>query len=454
MFQLPQHIPIIDGAYIVGGSVRDMLLKRTPVDYDIAVSENPENYAQRLADNVNGHIVFLGKGNRSMIRVVSADQTFDITPLNGADIESDLLQRDFTVNAIAYELLSGKIIDIAAGRNDLEQKRIRLVSVNAFEKDPLRMLRAFRMAACLKFEIEPATLSGIQTNAALIETTAGERIYAELVRMLQSQNAYSCLVQMQDTGLLFALLPELTPSRNCRQGGYHDYNVLQHSMYAFEQLESLFNFTDPFLSQFEQRHIACIQNDRVAILKLAILLHDIGKPATRSVDPRGAVHFYNHTRKSAEMAATICKRLKFSNKDKQFVDFIIRSHLMPLSLQTLQATDKSRQTRTTRFFIKCGEYTPYLLMHALADHRSKSDQGKNDSFQTFIADLLRVYFCTFCPASRQAPLITGKELISDFGLSPSPRFKKILERIEEAHLSKQINTREEACRLVEKILTT
>lgn len=454
MFQFNENIPTADGAYIVGGSVRDMLLDRIPVDYDIAVRENPEKFARQIAANVNGRIVAIGKARQTIIRVVSADHIFDVTPINGVSIEADLMQRDFTVNAVAYSLSSGNIIDVTGGIADIENHKVRMVSPNVFKKDPIRLFRAFRMGACLNFTIEPATMSAVRSNAALIQNAAGERIREELIRLLQTANSFHFLKQMVTTGLLFALLPEMKALQGCLQNRYHSHDAFQHTMTAYERLESIVNGTDPFLSHCKGRYFAGFKNGQLPLLKWAMLLHDLGKPATRTIDKSGAVHFYGHARKSALMAAAICRRLRFSNHDVHFVDFIIRAHLRPLSLFTLRRPESSRLTSATRFFMKCGKFTPFLLLHALADHKGKNETEGSAPFQSFIADLLNVYFGSYRTIRKDPPLISGHDLINDFGLTPSPLFKKILGRVEEARLSKTIKSRPEAYRMVEKLLTT
>lgn len=454
MFQFNENIPAADGAYIVGGSVRDMLLDRIPVDYDIAVRENPEKFARKIAANTGGRIVIIGKARQTIVRVVSADHVFDVTPIHGVSIEADLLQRDFTVNAVAYSLSSNNIIDVTGGIADIKNHKIRMVSPKAFEKDPIRLFRAFRMGACLNFAIEPATMSAIRSNAALIQNAAGERIREELIRLLQTANSFYFLKQMVKTGLLFALLPEIKALQGCFQNRYHRHDAFHHTLSAYERLESVINGSDPFLSRFDGRNLAGLNGRYLPLLKWAMLLHDLGKPATRAIDKSGTVHFYGHARKSARMAAEICRRLRFSNHEVYFVDFIVRTHLRPLSLFTLRRPESSRLKPATRFFMKCGKFTPFLLLHALADHKGKNDTESVALFQSFIAGLLDDYFGSYRIICQEPPLISGHDLINDFGLTPSPLFKKILGRVEEARRSKTIQSRNEAYRMVEKLLST
>lgn len=170
MIQFDSNIfPKTKGAYIIGGSIRDLLLGRTPADYDVAVLGNPEKFANHVALQTNGHLVEMGKPGQMIIRVVAENHIVDISPVNGLTIEDDLNQRDFTINAMAYDLSTGKIIDVLGGLQDLEKKKVKMVSKQIFKKDPIRLLRAFRMGACLGFDIEPQTSSAIAREATIIQ---------------------------------------------------------------------------------------------------------------------------------------------------------------------------------------------------------------------------------------------------------------------------------------------
>lgn len=455
MIQFDSKIfPKTKGAYIIGGSVRDLLIGRTPTDYDIAVLENPEKFARQMAAETNGHLVEMGKPGQMILRVVSGNTIFDIAPVNGATITDDLFQRDFTINAMAYDLSSGQIIDILGGLQDLEDKKVRMVSKHVFKKDPIRLLRAFRMSACLNFDIEPRTVAAIRSQAALIQESAGERIRLELFKMFDTRKSHDHLVQMAGVGLLTAIFPELGPLKGCSQNRHHCYDVFEHSLNAYYHLEDLlsnhYNFTPNSLRRF----ILDIDRNKAVLLKCGLLLHDIGKPAVKSLDNRGQAHFYGHARQGADMAKLIGKRLKLSNREMDFIDFIIRNHSRPLSLFTDHQNKTLIPKGLTRFFMKCGDNTPYLLLHTIADVKGKQDKilSENEAFIIFVKDMLAGFFSGFNPKSKTAPLITGFDLIETFGLAPSPSFKKILNLVDEAKLSGTINSKPEALRLVRDFL--
>ena len=203
------------GAYIVGGSVRDQLLGRTPLDFDVAVFGDARKFANRLAVETNSHWVEMGKPGFTVYRVVVDKMILDISPVKGATIEEDLKRRDFTINAMAYDISSKAVIDCAGGKQDLENQTIRMVSPSVFERDPVRLIRAYRMGAEFDGVIEPRTNSAIKMNAGLIVNTAAERIRTEFFKILETSNSHNYILQMADSGLLFAIFPELSSLKGC-----------------------------------------------------------------------------------------------------------------------------------------------------------------------------------------------------------------------------------------------
>jgi tRNA nucleotidyltransferase/poly(A) polymerase len=448
--------PQTKGSFIIGGSIRDLLLGRIPTDYDIAVTENPEEYAKKIAANTKGHLVEMGKPGQTIIRVVSGDNIFDITPLNGKSIEDDLNKRDFTINSMAYALSSGEIIDCLGGLRDLSDKKIRIVAKDVFKKDPIRLIRAYRIGACLDFEIDSQTVSLIRENAHLIQSSAGERIRVELFKMLGTPTSYYYLSQMADAGLLIALFPDIGRLIGCFQNKHHHYDVFEHTMKAYYHLETILNDPDYLLSDTSSQIRQYIDDDITVLLKCAILLHDIGKPLVKTLDKRGESHYYGHAQKSADMAQKISLSLKFANREKSFIDFIIRNHIKPLLLFT--AHEKKRLTRKglTRFFKKCGNNTPHLLLHTLADIKGKQKQinQRNKTFISFVKELINDFFYSYKPRSNEPPLITGYDLIHTFGLTPSPMFKTILNLVEEARLANKVTCRSEALSMVKDYISS
>lgn len=421
-------------AFLVGGSVRDYLLGKVPDDDDIVVMNHPRNAAVQLADRIKGTLVELGKADMTVFRVVSGSHIFDISPPKGLSLADDLSRRDFTINAMAIDLSSGTLIDPLNGHDDLNRKIVKMVSEQSFTDDPLRLLRAFRMSAALNFDIETQTLSAITQYAPLIAQSAGERIRSELFKILQSSRAHSVISQMAQHRLLFEIFPELNALKDCIQNHHHAYDAFDHSLSALYHLEKLFE-------QYQ------LDKETEGLLKFSILLHDIGKPYTRTEDDAGNVHFYGHEKISADMADGICSRLRCSNSEKQFTDIIIRNHLRPLLLFQSQSSKA-----VIRFFMKFGEYSLLLLYHAIADRQGKGDACGEDGLILFAKDLMRQFELQFQPQSLVPPMITGHDLIEIFGLKPSPLFKQILTMMTEEQLAGAVISKEDALKLVEDFL--
>jgi len=445
-------IPNIPGTYIVGGTVRDILLGIPPKDYDIVTLGDPAALADRIAANSNGKVIKLGKPGITIFRIISQSQAFDVAPVAGITIESDLKKRDFTINALAIDVSTGRIIDIFNGVEDLKKKKIRMISSENFKADPIRLLRAYRLGAFLNFSIDQKTGSAIKDVSFRIAESAGERIRDELIKLFNTSCSYQYILMMNETGLLTHLFPELKALKNCSQNKYHTYDVFDHTLKAYAFLENLIHAPGLILNKFEELENFLSKSKQNTLLKHAILLHDIGKPSARSVDKNGLVHFYAHEKISADMAVKINKRLRFSNQEQLYVDFIIRNHLKPLSLFTAYQKNRLSPKAITRFFLKSGDMTADLFIHTIADIYGKGIEKNTNAFVEFTNHMIHTYLNKFVPRASNPPLINGHDLINEFGLTPSPIFAKILGHVKEEQIAGNIKNRNEALSLAKKIL--
>jgi poly(A) polymerase len=183
------------------------------------------------------------------------------------------------------------------------------------------------------------------------------------------------------------------------------------------------------------------------------LLHDIGKPASKTLGRDQRIHFYGHGQKSADQALDICLRLKFSRRAVQYIDFIIRNHLRPLFLFVAGQKQNLKHKGMVRFFRKCGSLTPDLLVHTMADimGKSRTSTTRDADFIGFARETLDLFFQEYGPRASLPPLITGHDLIKELGLQPSPLFKLVLRRVEEARVTGNIHTKEEALALARQM---
>ncbi|MBW2042947.1 MAG: CCA tRNA nucleotidyltransferase [Deltaproteobacteria bacterium] len=448
-------LPRLSGVYLVGGSVRDLLLGRHCIDYDIAVSENPAEFARRLSQRIRGNRVTLGKSDQVLFRVARPEITFDITPLKGPTIESDLAQRDFTINAMAWDLETKTFIDPFSGKADLEAKQLKALSASVFEKDPVRLIRAFRICAALGLKMDADTAAWIQKKSGCIQDAPPERIAAEIIRILRTPGTAETIARMARLEVLFHVLPELEKTRYCTQNRHHAFDVFQHTLKALERLEHLEKDLERVFPE-TATYIRAVFDEKqsIGLLKWAMLLHDIGKPKVKSMGPNGTIRFHAHEKAGAQMAEAICRRLRFSNANTEKTVFLVRNHIKPLHLYLACRNLSAPKRIRTRFFLRCGSRTPELLLHTVADILGKRNtpDPRNEAFIAFARELFREYFEDYQKMETAPPYLTGIDLMAQFALEPSPAMKTVLNRIREAQLSGEVRDKTAAFDLAREIL--
>jgi tRNA nucleotidyltransferase/poly(A) polymerase len=274
--------------YLVGGTVRNLIMDSVPKDIDL-VCRNAKDYATSIAKQKNAALVPMEKKpDEPCYRVVDREHTdnfLDIAEMRGEDIYEDLQQRDFTINAVAIEVLEngtlGKTVDPLKGIQDIRNRVIRVASEKSLVSDPLRILRAFRFAATLGFTIDHTTWKQMKRVVPLVVTVSVERITAELFFILRSSRSALYFRKMDEIGLLEVLFPEILPMKSCDQNGYHHLNVWDHSLMVLENTEEIIhNLVEIFGKWSTDIAEDLSLNDRLPLLKLAALLHDSGKPMT------------------------------------------------------------------------------------------------------------------------------------------------------------------------------
>lgn len=444
---LLEALPNTRGAYLVGGTVRDLLMKRRPSDVDIVVAGGAAAFAGALAERVRARVVPMGKSGLITYRVTARRVLMDVTDLVGASLESDLRRRDFTVNAMACHLYDQELVDILGGRRDMEARRIRMVSEEAFVEDPLRLLRAFRLAAALDYAIEPQTLAAIRRHGHRIDQPAGERLGSEFIQLLGCPASAPQIGAMSDSGLLTGLIPEMRPMQGCRQNRHHDFDVYDHTLKAYTAAESFLQTTGRLSKALEKRYRQAPHRKKTAaILKYAVLLHDIGKPYTRQAGADGEVHFHGHAPYSADLAETVHQRLCLSNADREQARTIIRNHGRPMDLLAAHKAETLHRRGINRLYRECDPWTPEVLLHALGDTMGKK-QAPDIEVETtlnFIRGLIGDYFGRYRPLAERQPLVSGRDLMDRFGLPPSALIGELLQAVEEERLTGRITTPDQA----------
>jgi poly(A) polymerase len=517
-------------AYVVGGSLRDLLLGEVGHDWDIVTGKDAHGLARKLADTLGGYYVRLHeKASRVVVKVSTnggsgetgeaghseTAVTFDVSPVQGASIEEDLRRRDFTVNALAAPLeavvrsveriaedagvgesgagdhegrpsiLEG-IIDPLRGVQDIEARRLRVVDAQVFRSDPLRMLRAVRFVARYGMTLDRQAQALILRDAALLPSVAVERIHEELYAILEPEGATAQLRLLDSLGLLTILIPEFMPARGMPQPYPHYWDVLEHSLETVGALERVARMvagaygegamnrapttedrTVENRSEWITGDVAEIRNILEEAewqgifsfgalvaprMKMAALLHDIGKPATYAVGEDGSIHFYNHPQVGVSLAEQIMRRLSASTQDRRLVQQVVAHHMRPGQLgQDSPVTPRAIR----RFFLDLGPSGILVALFSLADHLATfGPRPLTASWERHTA-VVRLLLETYVrERERILPprLLSADDLMRRLKLNPGPLVGELLDEIAEAQAEGRIHSREEALWLAEERL--
>ena len=439
-------------AYFVGGLVRDELLGRAVKrDIDLAIDGDAAELARDFADQCGGAFYLMDE-EHNVARVILADTYIDFAQLRGA-LREDLATRDFTINAMARQLGSNELTDPFHGQKHLALKQICAVTDEAFQHDPVRLLRAIRFASELGFAIGAHTEKLMRRDAHLLAFASMERARDEFFKILALPNPSTYLRQMDGLGLLSALLPEVTALQDVTQSPPHAYDVFEHTLRVVDELETMqadgyAAVANGALVSELQAHFARVvsaERARGTLLRLIALLHDIGKAQTRSVDDAGVIHFYDHEPRGAEMSDTILRRLRFSNDESAIVTRVIADHLRPAHL----AREPRISNRAVyRFFRDAGDAGVDVCVLMLADQRARAlpqiDATEDTRQRATNAILLDRYFHAREVVIAPPALIDGHTLIKELKIEPGKRVGELLEAIREAQVEGTVKTREDA----------
>ncbi len=460
--------------YLVGGFVRDALMGRTNNDIDLAVAGDALDISSQVGGYLNGRMVPLDEVNQ-VARVVFPKSRsrfhLDFASLRGS-IEQDLRYRDFTVNSIAMNLTESRgkwseaeLIDPLNGLRDLRQRIIRAVSEDSFRRDPVRLLRAIRLCATHDFDIETKTESLMRRDSDLITTAAGERLRDELCFMMNSSKGYDSLCRLDKLGLLAHLIPELTGTKGVVQPREHYWDVFEHSLQTvscvelvlrervvdgFDRILALAPWSKDLADYFSQEISG--GRTRKCLLKIAALLHDIAKPATKTIEESGKMRFLGHAKEGVSMASFIMERLKFSNRESKMVQLMIEHHMRP---GYLLSEDMPSRRAIYRYFRDTEDVGIDTLFLGLADHLAARGPALDFNEWRRHAEVTGYVLSKWLEEqSIVVPprLIDGHILMEKFGLAPGPIIGELLEMVREAQAAGEIHTAEEALEFVAKKL--
>lgn len=456
--------------YVVGGAIRDRILKRDSSDIDIVVSSNTDAVAFDFAYKTGGAYILLDdqthqKTERVVIKSYDETFVFDFAKMRGASIREDLEKRDFTINAMALVLadyLEDKfdlLIDPFGGRNGIYGKKIEMLTDGSFKDDPLRMLRAFRFAGQLGFAVDMETRKSIIRNRCELKKVSWERIRDEFFKILSLSPCVPHIVDFDGLGLLEEIFPEILSMKGVRQNGYHHLDVWEHVLLSLTNLEIVMNNLGDYLAGYSLNLKEYLQAELVpgrgkdSIIKLATLLHDSGKPETASKNAYGCIRFISHGDAGRGIAEKVARRFKLSNKEISFVTDLVGNHMHLINFSFL---DSLSQKSVLRFFRKNPEeFCAYFIMF-LADSMAALGPDvpgdRMSKIKKMTKEMLDKYYHDFKVRIEKPRLVTGKDLIDKFDLSPGPFLGRILTKVEEVQMEGCIKDREEALRYVEEII--
>ncbi len=439
-------------AWLVGGAVRDAVLGGLDrvTDWDVAVPGDGRLAAEAVAGALGGSAFPLDE-DRGGWRVAAAGCTVDVTPLRAPSIEADLGLRDFTVNALAVDLSGpGELIDPTGGLGDLAAGVLRPCSARAVADDPLRALRAYRLAAGLGFALTPDARSQIRAHGQRMASVAPERVRTEWFALLGLPGGPARLRDLLADGVLEALFPFVGGWRGLDQGSYHAYDLLEHSLRAAEQAGRL--AADPAGWPEPDRLAAHLDEEleqgvtRRALLVFAALVHDIAKPETASWDGDRR-RFIGHEVRGGHLARKALERLRAGRRARAAIQRQVAAHLRLFHLATQPSPTRRARLRYLR---DLRTEAPEAVLLAVADERATGPEPPSlPAVLRTGRDLLALYW-ELADTREIPPLIRGRDLVDELGLEPGPRVGEILRALAEAEARGEVGTRADALALARR----
>jgi len=418
--------------WLVGGYVRDAALGRRATDLDLVSGRGSRRLIAELRRRWStGGFRFRKRGITTW-RFDFDGRSVDIVDASRRGLRRDLLRRDFTVNAIAFDLASGAVLDPLGGLAHLRARRLRLPRAEALREDPLRALRAARLLAQLpRFTLDPEVERGVAGLASGLRRVAGERVRAELDKLLAAPDPRRGLACAEKLGVVAAVLPELVALRCCKAGAGRP-DVWRHTLDAIDRSRSSHG---PGAQETRGP-------DELRLLRWSLLLHDISKPETYAVRADGRPTFHGHEALGARRASALLERLRVPGHERQRICRLILNHLRPGHLADAGAPRRG----LSRLVREAGADLPLLVRHAACDALASGspDAGRRwRLLRRVLADLFELWRArrdrTALPR-----LVDGRELMHELGIEPGPRVGRLLARIHERQAQGRLSSKEEA----------
>ena len=454
--------------FLVGGYIRDFLLKKNSYDLDLVVSKSANSFAKKIAEVTNGKC-FILHNDTQVYRVAIFDNPnlkyIDISLMQGKTIKEDLKKRDFTINSLAVDIncfdnIKKNVIDFYNGKEDLKNKEINLVYDKAFVDDPLRMLRAFRIASEYNFKMSKKLISSIKKYSNKITLIAPERIKNEFFRILNNKNSAQYVLLLDDTKLLEILFPViLKMKKSAKNFYYHPKGLFQHCFQTLESLEKILIKLDIYFPESKDKLFKHLEEKfsdnvhRINMLKFIAIFHDCAKPeCAKKIDKK--MRFLGHEELGAEATSKIMKNLKMSNKEIDYAKSIISQHMRP---SNLAKSDVITNKAKLKLFRDIQGNVPDVLILAMSDwHSYKSLKVYSKKIlkqqEKTVASLIYNYF-EFINKKIQEKIIDGTILMKELSLKPGKLVGELLKLIDIAQEEGKINNKKEAISFAKSKLT-
>lgn len=448
--------------YLVGGCIRDFLMDKASYDRDlIVIDENAKEFSLKIQKLFDAAFVPLDEENK-IYRLVMPDKInyLDITNPIENSLEKDLMRRDLAINAIAANIRTGEIIDLCGGITDIKNQTLSLISEQNFEDDPLRLLRVYRFQAGLGFELTLETLSAVCKNAELITRPAIERINAEVIKLFGGKFAHKAILNMDKAKLLEAIFPVVKELKQVPPNSHHHLDLFHHCVETVRQIQIIYeNSSDVVKEHLESVDFGGIS--RLAHLKLAGFLHDIGKFSTWTIEEDTGRHrFIKHDDVGAKMSVPLLKKMNFSNKQIEYISSMIKNHIYPSQVMTAPEVDFSTSNGEKvmmRYIRKMDKNVIDNIILAQADRLSARGVDITDEIVekniSSLNKLLNFYLKIRDTLEPLPILLDGNEVMQILNIKPSRQLGEIMNKLHEAQLSGDITTKEEAVLFIKKAAT-
>jgi poly(A) polymerase len=481
--RLQEIIPRPRKVYLVGGAVRDLLLRREVHDLDLVVDKNVFSIARQVANEFGGAYYPMDQ-EHGTARVILNNQTtekvfLDFNLMRGDEIAGDLKVRDFTINSMAFSLDDlNTLIDPLGGARDLREKQLRTSSKDSINMDPLRILRGVRISVDLGLVIDHETLDLMRHSISGLNQVSGERLRDELFRIFDGPKPDVAIRIIDRLGVIPFCLVELDSLKGVKQSPPHMEDVWEHTLRVVRNLKNIFQILDPnhdpekeanfslgllsiMLGQYRENindHLESWLNpnrSQKSLLVMAALYHDVAKPQTNSTEENGRIRFFNHELDGSKVLVQRGRDLRLSNDENERLETIVRNHMRLLHF--IINPDPPSSRAIYRYFRQTGSAGIDICLLTLADVLATYGPSLPADIWVKTVETVQIFFNARWKESDKyinlPSLVNGNEIMIEFGLMPGPEIGHLLEAIREAQAEGEINSRSEALLLASQLIT-